>query len=175
MIIRDATESDVPAITDILNWAIENSTAIFRAHLATYEERAEFLTSLQSDGFPYLVAEDEDGTHLGWALYKPLGDPAIWLGSVEDTVYIHPDAHGKGVGTALLRAVVDRAKADPEVHTMVARITADNEASLKLHEKVGFTHCGTVRQVTKKFGQWIDLSYLQIMCEDNHEEPRKKA
>ncbi|MDO5033023.1 GNAT family N-acetyltransferase [Corynebacterium sp.] len=163
MIIRDATHADVPAMTDTLNWAIRNTDVIFRAHEATVDERKAHLEQLHNDGCPCLIAEDDQGTYLGWALYRPFGDPAVWLGSYETTIYLDPAAQGKGVGTQLLGAVVQRARADEKVHTLLARIVATNAASIKLHEKFGFATVGTFREVSRKFDHWLDLTHLQLI------------
>lgn len=165
MQIREAKLSDVPAMTDILNWAITDTNAIFRAHKASVEEREEFFNELDQGNYPQYVAVDNDDKVLGFAYYKPFGDPVLWIGSMENTVYISPDAHGQGAGTALMEKILDDAKNDDRCHTMVAKIVDDNEPSLKLHYKLGFTHAGTINEVSQKFGKWVNLAYLQLMCD----------
>ncbi len=163
MIIRDATLDDVPAMTDTLNWAIRESDAIFRKHEATLAEREEYVTTLQNDGYPVLVAESDEGEYYGWALLHPYRSLDVWNGCFEDTIYISPDAHGKGVGTELLGALLERARADERIHTVLALITGDNAPSVALHEKLGFVNQGTIKEVSFKFGKWLDLHHLQII------------
>lgn len=164
MRIREATIDDVPAMTDILNWAISETNAIFRAHTATVEERQEFFHRLESGGYPQLVAVDDADTVLGFAHYKPLGDPVVWIGSMENTVYVSPDAHGQGAGYALMKELIERARRDERCHTMVAKIVDDNEPSLRLHYKLGFELKGVLQEVSRKFGEWVNLAYLQLAC-----------
>lgn len=161
MQIRVATRADVPAMTDILNWAIAETDVIFRAFPARIAEREELFDHVAATG-TQLVAE-EDGELLGFAYYKPFGDPAIWIGSHEDTIYVSPAAHGRGVGTALLGALIEAARADERVHTLLARITTNNATSVALHEKFGFVLTGTLREVTRKFDAWLDLHTLQLI------------
>ncbi|QPK79816.1 N-acetyltransferase [Corynebacterium lizhenjunii] len=160
MHIREATLADVPAMTAILNWAITQTDALFRANEATVAEREEFHRQLEADGYPCLVAE-ENGQLLGWALYKPYRDPQLWYRACEDTIYIDPAAHGRGVGTALMAELVARACADPKAHSLIAQITGANSASVALHRKHGFSQVGTLRQVARKFDRFLDLHILQ--------------
>ena len=163
MIIREATDADVPAMTATLNWAIRETHFIFRSEPATVEERTEYLHQLRRDKCPCFVAFEDDGTYLGWALYRPYRDPKVWQGCYETTIYVDPTAHGRGVGTRLLDAVVQHAREAEQVHTLLALIVADNVASIKLHEKFGFATVGTLKEVSRKAGRWIDLTHLQLM------------
>lgn len=163
MIIREATDADVPAMTATLNWAIWETHFIFRSEPATVEERTEYLHQLRREDCPCFVAFDDDGAYLGWALYRPYRDPKVWLGCYETTIYVDPTAHGRGVGTRLLDAVVQHAREAEQVHTLLALIVADNVASIKLHEKFGFATVGTLKEVSRKAGRWIDLTHLQLM------------
>ena len=163
MIIREATDADVPAMTATLNWAIRETHFIFRSEPATVEERTKYLHRLRRENCPCFVAFDDGGTYLGWALYRPYRDPKVWLGCYETTIYVEPTAHGRGVGTRLLDAVVQHAREAEQVHTLLALIVADNAASIKLHEKFGFATVGTLKEVSRKAGRWIDLTHLQLM------------
>ncbi|WP_230308891.1 GNAT family N-acetyltransferase [Corynebacterium hiratae] len=96
MIIREATDTDVPAMTATLNWAIRETHFIFRSEPATVEERTEYLHQLRRENCPCFVAFDNDGTYLGWALYRPYRDPKVWLGCYETTIYVDPTATAAG-------------------------------------------------------------------------------
>ncbi len=150
-------------MTETLNWAIRETDFIFRDFEATVEERVAYVADLQSDGYPVLVAESDAGEYLGWALLHPYGNPRIWKGCVEDTIYLAPAAQGRGVGSALLAALIEHARADAGMHTILSLITGGNAASLALHQKFGFEPVGTFREVTEKFGRRLDLHHLQLM------------
>ncbi|QCO00454.1 N-acetyltransferase family protein (plasmid) [Azospirillum argentinense] len=157
--VRDATEADLPRILEITNEAIANTTAVWSLVPATLESRKAWMLDRQSRGFPILVA-DQDGAVLGFASY---GDYRPWDGylhTVEHSIYVHPDAQGRGVGRALLAALVERAEAQGK-HAMVAGIEAGNTASIALHRRAGFEEAGQLRQVGRKFGRWLDLLFMQ--------------
>ncbi|XLN85068.1 GNAT family N-acetyltransferase [Corynebacterium tuberculostearicum] len=115
MLIRPAGLADVPAMTETLNWAIEHTDVIFRTIPATIAEREDYLRGIWDEGCPCFIAESDSGTYLGWALYHPYRDPQVWTGCYETTIYLSPAAQGQGVGTALLGALVDAARADDKV------------------------------------------------------------
>ena len=109
------------------------------------------------------VPRSDRHSTLGWALYHPYRDPRIWQGCYETTIYLSPNAQGQGVGTALMRELVDRARADDKVHSLLALIVSTNTASLKLHEKFGFENVGTLKEVTYKFDHWLSLTHLELL------------
>lgn len=160
MTIRDATETDLLRILEITNEAIANTTAVWSVKLATLDARRMWLLERQARGFPVLVA-DVNGSVLGFASY---GDYRPWDGylhTVEHSIYVHPDAQGRGLGRALLTALLERAKAQGK-HVMVAGIEASNTASIALHRSAGFEEVGQLREVGRKFGRWLDLKFMQI-------------
>ena len=141
-------------MTETLNWAIEHTDVIFRTTPASIAEREDYLC---------LIAESDSGAYLGWALYHPYRDPQVWTGCYETTIYLSPAAQGQGVGTTLLGALVDAARADDKVHSLLALIVSTNVASLKLHEKFGFENVGTLKEVCYKFDHWLSLTHLQLL------------
>jgi phosphinothricin acetyltransferase len=157
--IRDATEADLPRILEITNEAIANTTAVWSLAPATLETRKTWLLDRRGRGFPVLVA-DRHGAVLGFASY---GDFRPWDGyqhTVEHSLYVHPEAQGRGMGRALLAALVGRAEAQGK-HAMVAGIEAGNAASIALHRRAGFEEAGLLRKVGRKFGRWLDLLFMQ--------------
>jgi phosphinothricin acetyltransferase len=107
-----------------------------------------------------LADHDERNPQLGFASY---GDYRPWDGylhTVEHSIYIHPDAQGRGLGRALLAALIERAEAQGK-HVMVAGIEAKNAASIALHRRAGFEEAGQLREVGRKFGRWLDLLFMQ--------------
>lgn len=163
MLIRPAGLADVPAMTETLNWAIEHTDVIFRTTPASIAEREAYLRHIWEEGCPCLIAESDSGAYLGWALYHPYRDPQVWTGCYETTIYLSPVAQGQGVGTALLGTLVDAARADDKVHSLLALIVSTNAASLKLHEKFGFENVGTLKEVCYKFDHWLSLTHLQLL------------
>ena len=161
MTIRDATEADLPRILEITNEAIANTKAVWSIKPATLEARRTWLLERQGRGFPVLVA-DQGGVVLGFASY---GDYRPWDGylhTVEHSIYVHPYAQGRGLGRALLAALVERAEMHGK-HVMVGGIEASNAASIALHRRMGFAEAGQLREVGRKFGRWLDLLFMQKM------------
>ncbi|MGZ5957570.1 MAG: N-acetyltransferase family protein [Myxococcaceae bacterium] len=158
--IRDATEAEVPGILDIYNEVLATSTAIFSETPTTVEERLKWFRARRELGYPVLVATDGSGL-LGFASF---GDFRSWPGyrhTVEHSVHVRLDVRGRGVGGELMRALVDRASALGK-HVMVAGVDAENVASIRLHERLGFQRSGTLHQVGCKFGRWLDLTFLEL-------------
>ncbi len=167
--LRDATESDLPAILAIYNDVLATSTAIFSEVPYTLDERLQWFGSRRQQGYPVLVAVDGRGV-LGFASF---GDFRTWPGyrhTVEHSVHVRSDARGRGVGTALVEALLPRATALGK-HVMVAGVDADNAGSIRLHERLGFRRAGTLHHVGCKFGRWLDLTFLERRLDDRPEPP----
>ena len=160
MTIRKAEERDVPRITEIYNQAVAKTTATFDTEPRSLEDRLSWFEK-HGPKHPVLVADD-GGRILGWASLSHWSDRAAYDASVEISVYVEEGMRGKGIGRALMEAVVAEAHALRH-HTILARITADNPVSIHLHEALGFSNAGTVREVGFKFGRWLDVVTMQIM------------
>ncbi|GAB3939182.1 GNAT family N-acetyltransferase [Corynebacterium tapiri] len=165
MQIREATEADVPNLTDINTWAVEETVATFVEVAPTEAERAEWMRERQSRGWPVLVAYEGE-EFLGYASYGEFRPASGYRHTLEHSIYVSPSTHGKGVGTALMRALIDAAQADPEVWDLIATVEGSNEASLRMHEKLGFVERGRLPGVGFKFGRRLDLVYLQLSTEN---------
>jgi phosphinothricin acetyltransferase len=160
MLIRDATEADLPAILEIYNHVIATSNAVYTETPSTLEDRQAWLAARRAGNFPVLVADD--GGVLGFASF---GDFRPWPGfalTVEHSVHVHDTARGRGVGTALMQCLIPEAQARGK-HVMIGGIDAANAASIALHRKLGFTEAGVLREVGRKFGAWLDLLFMQRM------------
>jgi len=158
--IRDATEADLAAIRDIYNHAVEHTTAIWNETVVDLDNRVEWFKARQARGFPVLVAE-RNGTIAGYASY---GDWRAFDGfrhTVEHSVYVEKDNQGAGIGKLLMQALIARA-GENGIHVMIAGIEANNRASIALHEKLGFRNGGTFFEVGKKFGRWLDLTFMEL-------------
>jgi len=159
MEIRDATSDDLPGILAIYNDVLATSTAIYSDKPATLDDRTAWWRARVEQGYPVLVAADAAGV-IGFASF---GDFRTWPGyrfTVEHTVHIRQDCRGKGVGSSLMKPLIARGSALGK-HVMIAGVDADNAASLRFHERLGFARVAHFRQVGFKFGRWLDLVFLQ--------------
>ncbi|AIJ68922.1 GNAT family N-acetyltransferase [Brucella suis] len=156
LLIRHATEADLPALLAIYNDAVENTLAIWNETLVDLENRRQWLENRNRDGFPVLVAERE-GQVVGYASYGPFEG---FRHSSELSVYVASNARGGGIGRTLLAELIEEAR-ERKVHVLIAGIEAGNAASIALHRSQGFEECGTLKQVGQKFGRWLDLLFMQ--------------
>lgn len=160
MDIRDATEADMEAVAAIYNQAAANTTAIWNDTIVDTANRLAWRADRRRAGYPVLVAV-ENGVVIGYASF---GDWRAFDGyrhTVEHSVYVRDGEHGKGIGKALMRTLIERARAIGK-HVMVAGIEARNEGSIRLHEKLGFANVGTLAEVGTKFGGWLDLTFMAL-------------
>ena len=163
MTIRPATESDLAEILRIYNYAIEHTTAVFEYRPHTLEMRREWLRAKHVASLPVIVAA-EDGAVRGFATYGPFRAWPAYKYSVEHSVYVDPAVHRRGIGTALVHAILDEARAR-DLHVIMAGITSDNGISLRLHERLGFKEVAHIPEVGFKFGRWLDLKLLQLVLD----------
>ncbi|ERF81725.1 N-acetyltransferase [Bradyrhizobium viridifuturi] len=159
MMIRPATEQDIPAITAIFNEAVVNSNAIWTEKQDTEAERLAWMKARLALGYPVLVAA-EGPVVLG---YGTFGDFRAFPGyrySVEHSVYIHVDHRGRGLGRVIVDELVAAANALGK-HVMIAGIDGGNPASLRLHAQAGFVEVARMPEVGRKFGRWLELVFMQ--------------
>ncbi|BEM14653.1 MULTISPECIES: GNAT family N-acetyltransferase [Serratia] len=172
MIIRNATLNDSAAIAAIYNDAVLNSTAIWNEQTVDAANRAAWIGERQAAGYPVLVAVNGADEAIGYASF---GDWRAWDGyrhTVEHSVYVHQAHRGEGIGKALLIALIARAR-EIGKHVMVAGIESGNQASIQLHLALGFREVGRMEQVGAKFGQWLDLTFLQLTLDERAEPPAR--
>ncbi|QND51160.1 N-acetyltransferase [Phyllobacterium sp. 628] len=160
--IRPAQPADLPAIAAIYRDAVLHGTATYEIEPPDLPEMTRRFHTITSDGFPYSVAEI-DGVVIGYAYASHFRTrPAYWW-SVEDSIYIAPEAKGKGVGKALLQQLItDCTALGFRQFIAVIGDGHDNSASVKLHTRCGFTHCGTIRGSGFKHGRWLDTVLMQL-------------
>jgi len=161
MQIRDAVETDVPAILAIHNEVIATSTAIYSETPSTLAERVDWWRSRVASGFPVIVAEDESGL-VGYASFGEFRGRPGYRFTVEHSVYVRQDRRGSGAGVVLMTQLIDQARAGGK-HVMIAGVDAENEASIRFHERLGFERVARFKEVGYKFGRWLDLVFLQLI------------
>ncbi|RBM09204.1 GNAT family N-acetyltransferase [Novacetimonas cocois] len=157
--IRPATDDDIPAIVDIINDAIRNSTTLWETRETTVPVRLEWLHDSQKNGHPVLVAVTPEGVVAGYCSWKTFRPFSGYAHTVEHSIYIAPAYKRRGIGSLLLGHLCELAR-HSDVHVMVAAITASNTASRLLHERFDFQRGGTIPQCGTKFGKWMDLMFL---------------
>ena len=159
--IRPAKTADIPAITRIYAHAVEHGTASFELTPPDEIEMARRMRDLMGKGFPYLVAEI-DGVLAGYAYAGPFRSRPAYRLTVENSVYIAPATHRRGIGRALLTALIKAAQANG-FRQMIAVIgdSTRQAASIGLHEALGFRHVGILDHVGFKHGRWLDTVIMQ--------------
>ena len=163
MLIRPAELDDAAALMEIYNPVVLTSTATFDLVPRDLPQQRAWIAD-RSGARVVLVAVDDDGsdggTITGFAALSPYRDRAAYATTVEDSVYVHADHQGRGIGRRLLDALVDTARAHG-FHAVMARIVADHEASIALHTACGFEVVGHEREVGRKFGRWLDVTLME--------------
>lgn len=162
MLIRAATQDDLPVICDIYNDAVANTTAIWNETLVDIANRAAWLKAREDVGYPVLVAVSDEGVVTGYASF---GDWRAFDGyrhTVEHSVYVHKGCRGGGIGRKLMVALIAEAERLGK-HVMIAGIESENTASIRLHAQLGFVDTGRMREVGTKFGRWLDLTFMQLV------------
>jgi L-amino acid N-acyltransferase len=158
-IIRPATEADLNAILAIYNDAVAGTTAIWNDQPVDLANRRAWFVARTAQDYPILVAQ-EDGAVVGYGSFGDFRPFEGYRFTVEHSVYVAEGVRRRGIASSLLTALEARARAMGK-HVMVGGIAADNEASLKLHERMGFTESGRMSEVGFKFGRWLDLVLMQ--------------
>lgn len=162
MIIRTAQEKDMPALLDIYNYEVEHGLATFDLNPKTMEERLLWFRAHNVGNHPLIVAE-EDGKAVGYASLSSYRDKEAYEATVELSIYIDPAYRRRGIAGELAPAILKTAREREDIHTVISVITGGNEASIRLHERLGFVHCGTIREVGVKFGKLLDIENYQLM------------
>ena len=152
---------DAEATRAIYNVEVLESTVTFDITPRSLADQQVWIAE-HSGGHPAIVAVDDDETVLGFASLSAFKPRAAYAPTVEDSVYVHRDARGGGIGKLLLRDII-RLGSDHGFHSAVARIVGGHEASIALHRKCGFEEIGCEREVGRKFGRWLDVVLLQRM------------
>ncbi len=164
MLIRIANSSDADQISQIYNYYINHSHATFELVPVSSAIMKNRLSTVQTNGLPWLVAEDTSGEIVGYAYASKWKERQAYQHSVEITVYLAHDKFSAGIGTLLYTALFDELKTR-SVHAVMGGISLPNDASIALHEKFGMQKVAHFAQVGRKFDNWIDVGYWQIILQ----------
>jgi len=158
IVIRPAKVADLPAINEIFNYYVRTSTCIYQLTEEPLNARKLWLKN-RSERHPVFVVEC-DGAVLGWGALSQYSSRGGWRFTAEDSIYLAPDACGQIIGVTLMNYLLDFARKNG-FRAIIARISADQSASVALHAKVGFIEVGRLRNVGNKFNQWLDVVYME--------------
>jgi phosphinothricin acetyltransferase len=157
---RAARLDDVPALTDIYNHYVRTSGVTFDTTEFTVEARREWFSHYATTGPHRLFVAVHGDDVLGYATSSPFRPKPGYATSVETSVYLRPDATGRGLGRLVYRAVLD-ALAGQDLHRAYAGVALPNDASVRLHERLGFREVGTFVEVGRKFGRYWDVLWFE--------------
>ena len=160
--IRHLKEEDAEITRQIYNHAVVTSTATLDIEPRTEALQRSWVESHL--GIYTAIVAEYRGEVVGFASISPYRPRAGYSSSVEDSVYVHQDFKGLGIGSLLLSSIMDAA-ANLGFHSAIAHIVADHEASLRLHTSCGFRLVGVEKEIGRKFGKWVDLAILQRMLD----------
>jgi phosphinothricin acetyltransferase len=161
-LVRGTRPRHSDAILAIFNEAIANSTALYDYKLRDDTDMQAWFDGKNLGNYPVICAEDDSGALMGFASYGQFRQRPAYKYTVEHSVYVDARCRGRGVGRQLLAAVIGAAQ-EQDYHVLVGGIDASNDVSIRLHESLGFTSCGVVRQAGFKFGRWLDLAFYQLI------------
>jgi len=158
--VRPARLADIAVITAIYNEAILTTTATFDTEPRTVEDRIAWFNS-HDDRHPVLVAVIESKV-VGWAALSRWSERPAYDNTAETSFYVAADHRGRGVGRKLKAAIIAEAR-QLGFHTLIARMAQGSDASRHLNESVGFVYVGTLKEVGRKFGRWLDVDVMQLI------------
>ncbi len=159
--IRPYQTQDTETIVSILNYYIANSTALYDYEFRTLEKQQEIFEEKLAKGFPVIVATIDERA-VGFGYYSEFRFREAYKFTVEHSVYVMPNEHGKGIGKAILNYLIDLAKKQ-KLHTMIAVIDFENQSSVTFHEQFGFTTVGIIKESGYKFERWLHSVIMQLI------------
>jgi len=157
--IRDVGQQDAAAVAAIYSHHVLHGTASYEIDPPSVEDTLAKIRRITNSGWPFLVAEIGEAV-AGYAYATQFRDRAAYQFTAEDSIYVHPDCMGRGIGRALLDTLMQRSSAQG-FRTIIAVIGGAEPASIALHSKCGFREAGRLEKVGFKFGRWLDSLYMQ--------------
>ncbi len=151
-------------ILEIFNHEIINSTALFDYKARTMENMTVWFENKRKGLFPVIGAINDDGNLIGFVSYGEFRSWPAYKYTIEHSIYVDKRFRGQGISHKLLNAMINTAK-EQNYHVIVAGIESKNAISIRLHEKHGFKFCGRIEQAGFKFGNWLDLNFMQLALE----------
>jgi len=158
--LRSATEADLVAINDIYNHYVLSSTCTYQEEPEPLEGRRQWFQH-HGDRHPVIVAE-VDGQVIGWGSLSAFHPRSAFRYTVENSIYVHHEHHGRGVGSLLLQELIVQARRLGH-RAVVAAVDGEQTPSLALHEKFHFRKVGRLEQVGFKFNRWLDAVFLELI------------
>ena len=162
MKIGECTWAQAEEILAIFNEAIANSTALYDYRPRTMATMEAWFEAKRKGNYPVIGAFEEHGALAGFASYGSFRAWPAYKYSVEHSVYVRADCRGQRIGRTLLGALIETAR-QQGYHTLIGGIDSTNEASVRLHRSLGFSHCASIKQAGFKFGRWLDLEFYQLI------------
>ncbi|GAB3804420.1 GNAT family N-acetyltransferase [Humibacter antri] len=164
--LRDARPVDLPHVREIYNYYVTNSTVTFDEDVMSLKEWKSKYAYLTKLGMPFLVAESPNGQILGYALVTPWKQKKAYRFTVENSIYLGQASTGKGLGTVLMQALIERSK-QAGLKEMIAVIADQGaDASIAMHKAFGFKEIGSMGHVGYKFGRWLGTILMQKSLKD---------
>lgn len=161
LIIRAASATDAAAIATIYNHYVAHSVITFEEEAVPTPAMAERMAAIRAQDLPWLVAE-QAGTVVGYSYANRWKARSAYRHSVESTIYLKPGCEARGIGGQLYAALLAALK-NQGIHAVIGGAALPNPASVALHERLGFEHVGTFREVGFKHGRWVDVGYWQLV------------
>ena len=162
MRIRAAEAGDLPRLLEIYNHYVEHTPITFDIEPVSLEARRQWFEGFALDGPHRLLVSESNGAVSGYASSGVFRKKRAYLRSVESSIYLAPDACGKGTGTSLYARLVETLREEASVHRVLAGVTLPNEASLALHRRLGFERVATFSEVGFKFGRYWDVAWFEL-------------
>ena len=166
--LRNASTDDLSHITTIYRDSVLNGTASYEITPPTEKEMAARFQAIREKGYPYIVAEDETGAFLGYAYASSFRTRPAYRWMVEDSIYLAPQARGRGVGRLLLDTLVESCQT-LGFRQMIAVIGGAHPASVAVHRAAGFTEVGLLKGTGYKHGRWLDTMLMQKALGDGND------
>lgn len=158
--IRPAEAADLPAILAIYNDAVLHTTASWDYEPSTLDQRTRWFEQHRQQGLSVLVAVDREGSVVGWGSLSKFREKIGYQYTVEHSVYVAAGHRRQGIGRLIVLALIEAARQLGK-RSLIGGVDASNEASLRLHESLGFEQVAHFKQVGYKFDRWLDLIFVQ--------------